>query len=307
MPPLLVILGPTASGKSTLAHAVALRIGGEILAVDSMTVYRGMDLGTAKPTQVERGEVRYHGLDLVNPDEDFTVARWVDLAERTVADASERGVPLVLCGGTPLYYQSLFHGLFDGPPADAEFRRSLEPLSGDELRSRLAGVDPVAAERLHANDRRRLVRALEVHHATGRPISDQQTQWDAGPRYESTRVGLRWDRPELNGRINARAKAMIAAGWPEEVRSLLDRYGEFSPTAREAAGYRLLTDHLRGRLSLDDATEQIKIKTRQLAKRQMTWFRRFESVTWLAGDAPLDENVAAVLRMVGRGPPYIGP
>ena len=296
MSPLRVILGPTASGKSALAHAVARQVGGEILAVDSMTVYRGMDLGTAKPTPAERAEVRYHGLDLVDPNEPFTVARWLEIAETTIADAAAQNVPLILCGGTPLYYQSLFHGLFDGPPADAAFRQSLEPLTGDELRAKLAQVDPAAAERLHANDRRRLVRALEVHRVTGRSISEQQTQWDDAPRYKSIRFGLRWDRPDLNRRINLRTKQMLAAGWLEEVRALLDRYGELSPTARDAAGYRLLADVIRGKLSPDDAAEQIKIKTRQLAKRQMTWFRRFQQIAWLPGDAPLDENVAAVRR-----------
>ena len=275
------------------------KIGGEILAVDSMTVYRGMDLGTAKPTPAERAEVRYHGLDLVRPNESFTVARWLEAAEATIADAAARGVPLILCGGTPLYYQSLFHGLFDGPPADMAFRRSLDPLSGDELRARLATVDAITAERLHANDRRRLVRALEVHRATGRPISEQQTQWSNGPRYKSVRFGLAWDRPTLNRRINLRAKQTVAEGWPEEVRGLLEQYGDFSDTARDAAGYRLLADVARGRLSLDDATEQIKIKTRQLAKRQVTWFRRFEAVTWLPGEAPLDENIAVVRRRLG--------
>ena len=296
MPPLCVILGPTASGKSALAHAVAREVGGEVLAVDSMTVYRGMDLGTAKPTPAERAEVVYHGLDLVDPNESFTVARWLEAAEAIIADAAARGVPLILCGGTPLYYQSLFHGLFDGPPADAAFRQSLDPLTGDQLRAKLAQVDPATAERLHANNRRRLVRALEVHHATGRPISAQQTQWDARPRFESMRFGLRRDRPDLNRRINARTKQMIAAGWLAEVRGLLDRYGELSDTARDAAGYRLLIDVIRGRLSPDDAAEQIKIKTRQLAKRQMTWFRRFEGVTWLPGGEALQDNVEAVLR-----------
>ena len=291
-PPLLLVLGPTASGKSALTHGAALRLGGEILAVDSMTVYRGMDLGTAKPTPAERDEVRYHGLDLVDPSETFTVARWTEEAERVIADTRSRGVPLLLCGGTPLYYQALLRGMFEGPPADEAFRASLRDVDDAELHRRLGEVDPQAAARLHVNDRKRLLRALEVHALTGRTISELQTQWSQGPnRYETIRFGLAWERPELNRRINARSKQMIACGWLDEVKDLLDRYGEFSSTAREAAGYRLLADHLRGRIKLDDAAEQIKIKTRQLAKRQMTWFRRFENTTWLrggAGEANLD-------------------
>lgn len=294
MRPLCVILGPTASGKSALAHALARAAGAEILAVDSMTVYRGMDLGTAKPSRAERAEVPYHGLDLVSPDEEFTVARWLEAAEAAIADTARRDVPLILCGGTPLYYQALFQGLFEGPPADPAFRGSLDPLTGEELRERLLAVDPAAGQRLHANDRRRLIRALEVHHLTGQPISEQQTQWEDRPRYESVRFGLRWERPELNRRTNARTKQMMASGWLEEVEALLQRYGDFSPTAREAAGYRLLAEVVRGRMKLEDAVEQIKIKTRQLAKRQMTWFRRFEGIAWLPGDAPVEANLATV-------------
>ena len=299
--PLLVILGPTGSGKSALAHEVAKCVGGEILAVDSMTVYRGMDIGTAKPTPAERAEVVYHGLDLVDPNEFFTVARWVELTEGLIVEARERGVPLLLCGGTPLYYQSLFFGLFDGPAADPALRERLAGMTVEQLHSRLAEVDREAAARIHVNDRRRLTRAIEVFELTGEPISRQQTQWDEGPRFESVRFGLHWPRPDLNRRINARAKQMFAQGWLEEVRSLLDEYGGFSPTAAEAAGYRLLADVVQGRMKLEDAFEQIKIKTRQLAKRQMTWFRRFEGVQWLPGDALLGQNADTVLQTFPHG------
>ena len=312
--PLCVILGPTASGKSALAHAVARAAGAQVLSVDSMTVYRGMNIGTAKPSTVERSEVPYHGLDLAEPTETFTVAQWLDMAERVIArghegtearrhEGAEAGrvqqrAPgnTVLVGGTPLYFQALFHGMFEGPPADSQFREELAALSTAELHARLVEVDPDAAARIHVNDRKRLTRALEVHQATGRPISALQTQWESPvPRYASVRFGLAWPREELNRRINARVRQMIAAGWLEEVRALLGRHGGFSPTAAEAAGYSLLADVVRGQATQDDAIEQIKIKTRQLAKRQMTWFRRFEDVHWLPGDVPLEQNVSAVL------------
>ena len=292
---ILVILGPTASGKSALAEAVAAEVGAEILSVDSMQVYRGMDVGTAKPTAAERSRVPYHGLDVVDPDQTFTVAKFVELADAAIADCGRRGVPLVATGGTPLYYKALFEGLFDGPPADPAVRARLSVEPGDALHRRLAEVDPAAAGRIHANDQKRLVRALEVFELTGRPISSFQTDWaDPTPRHPSVRFGLSWDKDVLNRRINARVKSMVADGWADEVRGLLERYGELSPTAGEATGYRELAEHVRGRQSLNDAVEATKIGTRQLARRQTKWFRRFPAVTWLAGDRPLAEHVAAV-------------
>ena len=303
-PPLLVILGPTASGKSAVAEAVAAAAGGEILSVDSMQVYRGMDVGTAKPTAADRAAVRYHGVDLVDADQAFTTAKFVEGADATIADAAARGVPLVATGGTPLYYKALFEGLFDGPPADAAVRDRLYAEPGDVLHARLAAVDPAAAARIHANDQRRLVRALEVFELTGRPISSFQTDWaDPAQRHPSVRFGLSWDKDVLNRRINARVKAMLAAGWVDEVRDLLARHGDLSPTAGEATGYRELAAHVRGRQSLDDAAEAIKIGTRQLARRQMKWFRRFPGVTWLAGDRPVAENAAAILERWPHGTP----
>lgn len=295
-PPLLVILGPTASGKTDVALAVTREVGGEILSVDSMQVYRGMDVGTAKPTAVERAGVPHHLLDVVAPGEPFTVARFVELADGVIADAARRGVPLVATGGTPLYYKALFEGLFEGPAADDAIRARLRDLPNDELNRRLLEVDPAAAARIHRNDQRRLIRALEVHELTGRPISSFQTHWTSpARRHAAVWVGLDWDRDVLNRRINARVKAMVAGEWVEEVRRLLAA-GPLSQTAAEATGYRELIDHLEGKTSLDEAVEQIKIATRQLAKRQMKWFRRFRDVTWVKGDRPSGEIAPEVVR-----------
>ena len=220
--PLLVILGPTASGQSDLAMAVARRTGAEILSLDSMQVYRGMDVGTAKPTPAERAEVRHHLIDVVEPSEEFTVARFVELADATIADAAARAKPLIGTGGTPLYYKALFEGLFDGPPADPAVRDRLREQGGEVLHRRLTEVDPQAAARIHANDTRRVIRALEVYELTGRPITSFQTDWTApSHRHAAVWVGLNWDKDVLNRRINARVKAMIAAGWVEETRTLL--------------------------------------------------------------------------------------
>jgi tRNA dimethylallyltransferase len=295
-PPILVILGPTASGKSDVALAVARSAGAEILSVDSMQVYRGMDVGTAKPGAAERAEVAHHLLDVVNPGEPFTVARFVELADALIADAAQRRVPLVATGGTPLYYKALFEGLFEGPGADDATRARLRELSNEELYRRLSEADPAAAQRIHPNDQKRLVRALEVHELTGRPISSFQTHWTSGGRrHPAVWVGLDWDRDALNRRINARVKAMLAAGWLEEVRGLLKTYGTLSHTAAEATGYRELIDHLNGKQTLDESTEQIKIATRQLARRQMKWFRRFRDVTWIPGDQPAELLAGKIL------------
>ena len=291
---MLVILGPTASGKSELALRLAEEPGGEILSVDSMQVYRAMDIGTAKPSADEQKRVPHHLIDVVDANESFTTARFVELADAVIASAAN---PLIATGGTPLYYKSLFEGMFEGPGASAEIRDRLRALGNEELHARLAQVDSAAATRIHVNDTRRLIRALEVHELTGQPISALQQQWAGGEgkhRHPAVWVGLDWDREALNRRINGRVKAMITAGWLEETRALLDRFGDLSQTAAEATGYHELIEHLRGRMSLDDAIEQIKIATRQLARRQMKWLRRFPNVTWLPGDMAVEEKLSAV-------------
>jgi tRNA dimethylallyltransferase len=297
-PPILVLIGATASGKSDLAMAVAVLVGAEILSVDSMQVYRGMDIGTAKPTSAERTRVRHHLIDVVDASELFTVARFVELADAVIADARSRGVPLVVTGGTPLYYKALFEGMFDGPGEDQSIRERLRALPNEQLHERLKQVDSDAATRIHANDTKRIIRALEVYELTGQPISALQTEWSSPTaRHEARWVGLSWDREVLNRRINARVKTMIAAGWVEETRRLLANPAGLSKTAAEATGYHELIEHAQGKRPLDDVVEQIKIATRQLARRQMKWFKRFSKVQWLPGDRPVEENADAVLRL----------
>lgn len=302
MTQLLVIIGPTASGKSAVAMAVAQRTGGHILSVDSMQVYHGMDIGTAKPTAAEQALVRHHLIDLVAPNEGFTVARFVELADATIATLTGNRVPIIATGGTPLYYKALFEGLFEGPPADAELRERLRAQPPEDLHARLTAVDPVAAARIHRNDERRTIRALEVYELTGRPISSFQTDWSgdtAAHRHAARWVGLTWDKDALNRRINARVKQMIDAGWVDETRELLRTYGDLSQTAAEATGYRELILHVQGKLSLVDAVEQIKIATRQLARRQMKWFRRFPNVKWIDGDQSLERLIELTLHDQG--------
>jgi len=299
--PIFAVIGPTASGKSALALDVAIRANAEILSVDSMQVYRQMNVGTAKPTPAEQARTKHHLIDIVDPNERFAVSRFVDLATEVIRDAQRRGVPLVAAGGTPMYFKSLFEGIFEGPGADADLRARLATETNELLHERLTRVDPVSASRIHTNDTRRIIRALEVFELTGKAISSLQTDWSTGrTRFDVLWVGLNWDRDALNVRINARAKRMLAEGWLEEARGLRERFGALSPTAQEAAGYRFLFDHLDGRISLDDAVEQIKISTRQLARAQMKWFRRFQNVSWLAGDGNFAENAARSVELWRR-------
>ncbi len=295
----IVIIGPTASGKSALAMELARRSNAEILSVDSMQVYRGMDIGTAKPTAAEQAAVRHHLIDVAEPTGVFTVARFVEMADAIIADALRRGVRLIATGGTPLYYKALFEGLFEGPPADEAVRARLSGESGEALHRRLAEVDAEAAGRIHANDTRRLIRALEVYEITGRPISSFQTDWAAPEqRHEAKWIGLNWEKEAINRRINARVKQMIAAGWVEETRELLRKYGTLSKTAAEATGYAEIIAHLEGKMTLDEAVEEIKISTRQLARKQMKWFRRWGRVKWIGGEQVRDELIKQALLAV---------
>ena len=288
-PAIFVIIGPTASGKSALAMSLAERFGAEILSVDSMQIYRGMDIGTAKPTRDEQARVRHHLIDVAEPTESFAVSRFVEMADAAIADAASRNVPLIATGGTPMYYKALFEGLFEGPSADAKVRESLGANTNEQLHEQLTKVDPASASRIHVNDRKRLVRALEVFELTGKPISSMQEQWQGEmARHAAKWFGIDWEKETLNRRINARVKQMIAEGWVEETRRVLDAHGELSKTASEATGYHELIEHVRGRMSLDDAAEQIKIATRQLARRQMKWFRRFPGVEWMRGEEGIE-------------------
>lgn len=280
------LTGPTASGKTALAISFARKIDAEILSLDSMAVYRDMNIGTAKPSSEERAAVPHHLLDVVLPDEDFSVAQYVELARHAAEDILSRGKIPLFVGGTPLYMKALLYGLFDGPPADAALRAGLladadQAVENDDpeyLHRRLREVDAEAAERLHPNDRKRLVRALEVFLLTGKPISAFQTQFRAHATEPPATVWtLDWPREELHRRIEARVDAMFAAGLVAEVESLLKKYGKLSFTASQAVGYREVIAMVRSQetdisILVQKTIEEVKAHTRQLARRQCTWF-----------------------------------
>jgi tRNA dimethylallyltransferase len=295
--PILVITGQTASGKERLAVAVARQLGGEIVSADSMKVYRGMDVGTAKPSAAERRSVPHHLLDVADPGETFSTALWVRMADEAIADIHARGCVPVVSGGTPLYLKALLEGLFEGPAADAAMRERLvaeaEVQGTPALHARLAEIDPPAAARIHPNDLRRIVRALEVWELTGSPISDLQKQWGSRrPRYRPLVVAIRRGREDLTRRIRERVGRMAAAGLIQEVQVLAGRAGGLAHGPRQALGYAEVLQHLDGRLSHDELLAAIVAHTRQFARRQMTWLNRFEGVVWL--DAPPDTPAEAL-------------
>jgi len=293
--PILVITGPTASGKGRLALAVAEQLVGEIVSADSMKVYRGLDIGTAKPAPEARRRVPHHAIDVAETDETFSAARWLDLAEAAIADIHARRRTPIVNGGTPFYLKALLEGLFEGPRADPALRRRLRAEADahgtDHLHARLARVDPEAAGRIHPNDLRRIVRALEVHEKTGRPISALQRQWgERRPAYRPLLMAVRRSRDDLTRRITGRARRMLEAGLVEEVRSLLEGCGNLAKGPRQALGYAEVLAHLAGDLAEADLEGAIVAHTRQFARRQMSWLRRLEGVRWLdaAPDTPAD-------------------
>jgi tRNA dimethylallyltransferase len=282
--PIPILAGPTGGGKTALAVTLAQRLpgGGEVISADSMQVYRDLDIGTAKPSPAEMQGVAHHGISIVDPrevaaGESFTVDDWLPVAEEAIAAIRTRGRTPIVAGGTNLYLQAFLYGLFQGPPADETLRAALQEKSLEELRGRLLEVDPAASERIHPNDRRRTIRALEVFELTGTPISAQQTQWTS----ERIRPGARlfildWPTDRINRRINQRVRAMMEAGLLEEV-TRLRAAGALAGQAGEALGYKQLLDHLRGECTLAEAVERIKIETRRYAKNQRTWLRRLSA------------------------------
>ena len=322
-----VIVGPTASGKSdlgvALAHLISARTGQpcEVLAADAFQVYRGMDIGTAKPSMIERGGVPHRLIDLVDPHDlvvKFTLDDWLREARSAIDNIQARGGVPIVVGGTSLYVQSLVRGMFEGPAADESLRVELGAMTPEARRAELERIDPGAAARIHPNDARRTIRALEVFRLTGRPISELQTQWSAGEGPSAASpfrlFVLSWPVEELNRRINQRVRRMMDPDAPgreapggsaagstllTELKGLLAR-GPLNAQAREALGYKQLLAHLESSsgagsrpVSLEDAVEKIKIETRRFAKNQRTWMKRLAAtpgaVTLEASGTPTAE------------------
>lgn len=301
------LAGPTAAGKTATALALAGRLNAEIISLDSMAIYREMDIGTAKPTPEEQGQVPHHLINVIEPHEEYSLADYVTAAETAARDIVARGKAVLFAGGTGLYLRGVLRGVFDGPAADWNFRQELETAAATEsenyLHERLQAVDPLAASRLHPRDHRRLIRAIEVHHLTGEPLSAQQQH---GPLPETERPrNVFWISPPrdwLHERINRRVDQMIELGLVAEVERLLSARNPLSRTARQALGYKEVIDHLEGEVDEVEMGNLIKRRTRQFAKRQHTWFRNLEEchAIEIAGtESP--EDLAERIRREGTG------
>lgn len=300
------LTGATAVGKTSVGLALAQRLDAEIISLDSMAIYRGMDIGTAKPARELRKLVPHHLIDIIDPADEFSVAQYVAAATAAVDEIHTRGRQPLFVGGTPLYLKSLLRGLFDGPPADWQVRHEIEEelqhVGQQALYDRLTQVDPVAASHIHPHDTRRLIRALEVYRTTGEPISHQQSQFEEGRPADECRVFvLRRRREELHQRIEARVNSMLAAGLIDEVRDLTVNGRELSRTARQAVGYREALAHLAGEYDHEEMIARITYRTRRFAKRQGTWFRSLSECHFvdLEGDADADAVAEEIAQQAG--------
>ena len=292
---IIAVAGPTASGKSALALELCKRLDGELISLDSMQIYRGLDIGTAKPTKAEQAEVRHHMIDICEPTENFSAAEFAERAHKVIADVQSRGKKAVLCGGTGLYLDTVLGRLdFGEIESDEKLRGELiafaEKNGAEALHERLRGIDPQAAEKIHKNNVRRVARAIEIYELTGKTKTEHDREAISDSPYESLIIGLDYnDRKVLYNRINRRVDAMIEAGLEGEVRSLVSRgllYAE--STAGQAIGYKEMLGYIAGDCSLGDAVEKIKLGTRRYAKRQLTWLRRNPSINWLYPDRLCD-------------------
>lgn len=294
----ILILGVTASGKSSLAFELSKTLNAEIISVDSMKVYRRMDIGTAKPPVEKRSVIPYHLIDVVEPSEAFSVDRFLDMTKQATSDIQGRGKPVVAVGGTAMYIKALLYGLFDGPGTDESIRirlqKSIKEVGLAPLHLKLQQVDSAAAERIHPNDEKRIVRALEVYELTGKPISSFQKQWeDTAPASAWEVIGLRREKEIESQRMNLRVKHMMDSGLRDEVAALLAEEKPLSPQAAAAIGYAEMIAHLNGEMELDETFERIKINTRRFAKSQRTWFKTFHNVNWI--DIHEEDTVETVL------------
>lgn len=280
----LTIVGPTSVGKTALSLELAARHYGEIISGDSMQFYRRMDIGTAKATAEERARIPHHMIDICSPDEEFTVADFQRRTAALIAELNGCGKLPMIVGGTGLYVQSVLYDYqFSQAGQDDDYRTELERFAEacgrDALHARLAAVDPVTAKRLHPNDVKRIIRALEIHHLTGKTMAEHQERSEQSP-YDLLMIGLTMDRALLYERINHRVDMMIEAGLIEEVDGLLKQGYDESLRSMQALGYKEIIAYLRGHLTRDAAIELVKKRTRNFAKRQLTWFRAMKDIVW---------------------------
>lgn len=294
-PHAVLIAGPTAAGKSEIALRLAEKIGGEIIAVDSMQVYRGLDIGTAKPTPAERARVPHHLIDVAELNESFDAAKFVTLARAAVNAIQSRGRVPILCGGTGLYFKAFLEGLGEAPPSDAALRAELEATPLEQLLAELHERDPATFMKIDRQNPRRVVRAVEVIRLTGRPFSEQRAVWHHASRstqHDHACFGITRNADQLRARIDVRVDEMFQRGLVAETQQLLEHGLAQNRFAMQAIGYRQVAEHLRGERPLAATVELVKSRTRQYAKRQFTWFRKYLPLEWIEPPSASPVNAA---------------
>ena len=280
-PKIVVICGPTASGKTALGIQVAQQANGEIISSDSMQIYKDMDIGTAKPTEEERAQAVHHLVDFVSPDERYSVADFKKDATKKIEDILSRGKLPIIVGGTGLYVNSLIHNIeYKEEITDIEYRNELEKVDLETLYKQAMEIDPEAAARVSQNDRKRITRILEIYHTTGKTKTQMEAESRQEVKYDYKIFVLTPERDKLYERINLRVDLMMQAGLVDEVRELLKKYKEF-PTAMQGLGYKEVKEYLDGEITEEEMIEKIKQESRHYAKRQLTWFRQYKDATWL--------------------------
>lgn len=296
----IVICGPTASGKTALSIDLAKKINGEIVSADSMQIYKDMDIGTAKPTKQEMGEIKHYLLDFVSPEDRYSVAQYKQDAKKAIKEIINKGKTPIIVGGTGLYVDSLIYEIeYNDIKLDEEYRKKLEKIAEEqgleELYKKAVEIDPEAMKKISQNDKKRIMRVLEIYHSTGKTKTEQEKESRKNPvEYDYRVFAINWDREILYQRINKRVDIMVDQGLIEEVKEILNKYDKF-PTAMQGLGYKEVVDYLNGIYTKEEMIEKIKLETRRYAKRQLTWFRKNKQTIWLDGTNDIQNNINIIL------------
>lgn len=296
----IVICGPTASGKTALSIELAKKINGEIVSADSMQIYKDMDIGTAKPTKQEMGEIKHYLLDFVSPEDRYSVAQYKQDAKKAIKEIINKGKTPIIVGGTGLYVDSLIYEIeYNDIKLDEEYRKKLEKIAEEqgleELYKKAVEIDPEAMKKISQNDKKRIMRVLEIYHSTGKTKTEQEKESRKNPvEYDYRVFAVNWDREILYQRINKRVDIMVDQGLIEEVKEILNKYDKF-PTAMQGLGYKEVVDYLNGIYTKEEMIEKIKLETRRYAKRQLTWFRKNKQTIWLDGTNDIQNNINIIL------------
>ena len=298
-PKVIVICGPTASGKTALSIELAKRINGEIISSDSMQIYKDMDIGTAKPTKEETQGIKHYLIDCVSPDERYSVANFKKDAKAAIKEIVQKGKTPIVVGGTGLYVDSLIYEIdYNDIEIDEQYRNQLEDIAKndglDKLYEEAKKIDPEAISKISENDQKRIIRVLEIYHSTGKTKTEQEAMSRKEPEYDYKVFALNWERDILYERINKRVDIMIEQGLIEEVKNIKEKYNKF-PTAMQGLGYKEVVDYLDGKYSKEEMIEKIKMETRRYAKRQLTWFRKNKQTIWLDGKEDIQKNIDIII------------